>query len=468
MTSIFQEVQERFNIKEVAEGLGLHVKKVGSTYRADSIDSSGRGENALALYESTNSWFDFMLNIGGDVADLVAQVKFGGDLKLALHYLLPDVSHGFIDKEIKQRNEFKERVDRWNYDLLHDKREFCSRALDYLHSRRISDDTISELKIGVKPENTELARIVFPFWNETGKDILYFVSRRYDYSGRGENEHSPKYKNASLDFYSFLRNAPLGLNSLERKKDDTIIITEGIFDWLAFYQEGYSVLASHGGDFGKLWKEVLEKIKKFKHVILAFDADEAGQKFTYKAAQVLLKHKIPFKCTNLITKDVAEHYQAVGNLDAVMNSLQNGFKWFTNYIIPKKPFDDLTVGEKDDAMNKCEQFIKDIAPFSNNADVHNVLISLRSYFPKDWLAALFEFSRKGPSQLDVAENVRKNHDILFNPRTGFYEYRSKEKFSSETGIWKKVDDEVIQGYIMKSLGKFVTGGKLTSILKLTQ
>ena len=46
-TSIFQEVQSRFNIKDIAESLGLRVKKVGGTYRADSIDNSGRGENAL-------------------------------------------------------------------------------------------------------------------------------------------------------------------------------------------------------------------------------------------------------------------------------------------------------------------------------------------------------------------------------------------------------------------------------------
>lgn len=465
-TSIFKEVQARYSIKDVAERLGLRVKKVGGTYRADSIDNSGRGENALALYQDSNSWFDFMLGIGGDITDLVAHVKFGGDIKLALHELMPDCSNGYIDREIKAHNEFMNDIERWHKKLFDETSSYGSRALAYLHSRCVTDEVIRDLKIGVKVENNDGFRIVFPFWDDYGKKVIYFASRRYDDLGHGENEKSPKYKYAPLDYYPFLQSSPLGLNSLKRKKDDTLFITEGILDWLAFYQEGYSALAFKDNKF---WKQVLEKIKGFKRVILAYDSDEAGQIYTYKAAKVLLQHRIPFFCTNLLTKDVADHYQAVGNLDAVINSVQPGFKWFINYIIPKKNFDDLTVGEKDEALNKCKQFIKDIAPYSDNADIHNILMTLRGYFPKDWLSSLFEFSRKGPAQLETAENVKFHHKILYNPRTGFYEYQDpKVHVWSESGIWKKVDDEVIQGYIINALGKFATGGKVSSILKLVK
>lgn len=277
-----------------------------------------------------------------------------------------------------------------------------------------------------------------------------------------------KYKNASLTYYPFLRNAPLGLNTIHRKKDDTLIITEGIFDWLAFYQEGYSVLASHGGDFGKLWKEILEKIKGFKRVILAYDNDDAGQSFTYKAAKVLLQHKIPFYCANLITKDVAEHYQLTGNLDAILSSVRQGFNWFLQYILPKKPYDELTVGEKEEAVNKCKLFINEIAIYADSADVHTILIKLKSYFPKDLVSGLMEIARKGPSQAEIAQKIRLGHEIMYNPRTGFYEYQKPENYSSKKGTWKNVDDETIMGYISKALGKFATGGKLSSILKLVQ
>ena len=458
--NIFQEVRQRYRILDVAEDLGLHVKRVGGSYRADSL--AGGGEYALQFFTDSNTWFDYKLEEFGDITDLVARLKFGGDIKQALQSLLPDVSFAHIDKEIKARNEFCEKIDYWHKSLVSDNSNWCKRALEYLHQRRISDDTIRELKIGVKVENTSdpLAgfRIVFPYWDENKKNVIYFASRLYDALGRGESKESPKYKYAPLEFYPFLRSAPLGLNSLKRKKDDILFITEGVFDWIALYQEGYSVLAFKDNKF---WNETLEKIKQFKKVILAYDSDDAGQKYTYKAAQILIKNRIPFECVNLLTKDVAEFYAQTGNLDAVVHNTVQGFKWFINFIIPKKNFDDLTVGEKEQAMNKCKQFIYDIAPYSDNADVHNVLMSLRQYFPKDWLSSLFEFSRKGPSQLDVVEKVRASHNILFNPRTGFFEY-------VKTGSWKKIDDEVIQGYVMQALGKFATGGKISSILKLVK
>ena len=457
MDNVFQVVQEKFSITAVAKDLGLDVKRVGGSFRSNSIDNSGRGQNALALYESSNTWYDFMLQKGGDITNLVADVKFNGDIKQALHFLLPDFASGKISEEINRRNSFLSHIDHCNDILLHSDRDFCVRAREYLHSRHISDETIKQLKIGIDSEGSQF-RILVPFWDEAQHHILYFVTRSYDY---GHGEHDPKYKNASLSYYPFLRNSPLGLNTLNRKKGDTLVITEGIFDWFAFYQEGYSVLASHGGEFGKLWQGVLEKIKDFKHVLLAYDSDDAGQMFTYKAAKVLLQHNIPFSVATLLTKDVAEHYELTGNLEAIFHSARNGLNWFAQYITPKKNYDELTVREREIANEKLTSFIKDISRFADASKIHSLLISLRKYFPADLISGLLSIARKGPDQLDIALSVINNHSIMFNPRAGFYEYQ-------QSGFWKKVDDEVISGYIMKALGKFATGGKLSSILKLVQ
>ena len=456
--NIFQAVQEKYNIVAVAKNLGLIIKKVGGSYRSNSLDESGRGENALALYEATNSWYDFMLEKGGDITNLVAEIKFGGDIKQALQFLMPEYESHSISKDIQKRADLLHSIEHGNDILLNDTRNQCVKAREYLHSRRISDETIKALKIGVDTYGGDF-RILFPFWNEPGSNLLYYVTRRYNWTGNGENEATPKYKNACLSYYPFLRNAPFGLNTLKRKKDDTLIITEGIFDCLAFYQEGYSVLASHGGDFGKLWKEVIEKIKDFKRVILAYDNDDAGMNFTYKAALVLLKNGISFSVANLLTKDVAEHYEATGNLDAVFNSIRKGFSWFTQYIIPKKPYDELTYSEKEKAFDKCKSFIQDIAKYANSADVHGILMSLRSYFPKELISGLFTIARQGPAQTEISDKIKSEHEVKYNPRTGFYEYQ-------KNGIWKQADDETIEGYVKDALGKFATGGKLSSILKL--
>ena len=466
--SIFNQIQDKFNIIDVARDLGLRIKKVGGSFRANSIDVSGRGENALALYESTNSWYDFLLEIGGDITDLVAHVRFNGDIKEAIHFLMPDADKGYIDREFKARKQFDEDFERWHKDLIGSVRPSAAKALDYLHSRGITDDTIRALKIGVKVDNCSTGgfRIVFPYWNVSGEKVIYFTTRRYDWSGNGEDEKQPKYKKASLEQYPFLYNAPMGLNTLNRMKDDTLVITEGVVDWLVFFQEGYSVLSPNGGDFGKMWKDIIDRVKKFKRVVLAFDSDEAGQKFTYKAAKVLLAHKIPFYCVNMLTKDVAEHYQLTGNLDAIMNSVRKGISWLLQYITPKTPFEELSIGEREDAMTACKDIIKEIAPFTDNSDLRALLLGLRKYFPLDWLKDLFEMGRKGPSQADVASMVCSHRNLLFNSRTGFYEYQNNTR--REEGTWKQVDDETIMGYIESKLGRFATGGKLSSILKLIQ
>ena len=460
--SIFQEIQERYNILDVAKSLNIRLKKVGSSYRSDSLDGDG-GENALAFYEDSNSWYDFKLGIGGDVTALVAHAKFNGSMKDAIHDLLPGRENYRISKELQAKKDFMSNIELWHKNLFKADRKPSVEALNYLHNRGINDNTIRDLKIGIDFQMSEY-RLVIPYWDEAGKNVLYFTSRRLDDS----NEKSPKYKKASLEQFPFLRNAPMGLNSLKREKKDVLVITEGVFDWLAFYQEGYSVLSPNGGDFGKQWEEVLEKIKGFRRVLLAFDNDAAGQGFTYKAAQELIKHKIPFSCANLLTKDVAEHYELTHNLDAIFNSARSGNKWLLSYITPKVPFEELTVGEKEKAMDKCKKFIDDIAAFTNASEIHDMLINLRAYFPKDWISGLLEIARKGPAQADVAEKIRLSHDLLYNPRVGFFEYQDPAKHGIEKGIWKQLDPENVMSYINARLGRFATGSKLTSILKLVQ
>ena len=465
--NIFEAIQNKYSILDVAKDIGLTVTRVGNSYRSDCIDGSGRGHNALHYHTDTNSWHDYTLGISGDITDLVAYAMFGekstDTIRKALQYLMPDWSNAKISEDIKAYEHFVKSIERWHNDLLDTSKNYAIRALDYLHSRRINDDTIRELNIGIDPSCCEF-RILIPFWDETKKKILYFTSRRYAWRDSGEEDESrPRWKNASLEYYPFLHTAPLGLNSLKRKKNNTLIVTEGIFDWLAFYQEGYSVLAFKEKKF---WKQSLDHIKEFSSVILAYDNDEAGQGYTYEAAKFLIQHKIPFSVAHMLTKDVAEHYQLTGNLDAIFASLINGLTWVTQYILPAKHYDELSPVEKEKAFIKCNSFIREIAIYADSAEVHKILISLKQYFPKDLVQGLFQIARKGPEQTEIRDKVISSHNIMYNPRTGFYEYQQPGLYAQQKGVWKQVDDETIMGYVSEKLGKFATGSKLTSILKL--
>ena len=118
--TIFEEVQARYDILEVAAELGIDLRRVGSTYRASSIAKDGGGEIAFTVYPDSNSWYDFKLNIGGDITDLVAFVKFDGDKKQALLELLPDHAQQidrfrivFGDQYIPVSDSYKEDVQQY-------------------------------------------------------------------------------------------------------------------------------------------------------------------------------------------------------------------------------------------------------------------------------------------------------------------------------------------------------------------
>lgn len=460
-TNIFQAIQERYNIKEVAKKLGINLHKVGSSYRADSIANNDKGKDAFTIYEQSNTWFDFMLNIGGDITDLVAYVNHNGDKGAAVRELMPECDREKSEKSFSEIKKFNDDIEYWHKTIFDTSKNYSVNALKYLHSRKITDETIQELKIGLEAWNGSY-RIRFPYFDKNGKKIMYFVSRRYDWLGKGqENENEPKYKKASLQAHPYLDNSILGLNTLNRGRDE-LIITEGMFDWLHCYQQGYSVISPNGTDFGGLMPEVIEIIKsQFKKVILAFDSDEAGQNANYKIARQLLLERIPFKIwINPIGKDVAEFCELGGNVSAIINSAREGKKWAIEYIRPKQNFEELSISEREKALEKCKDFIKTIAPYTDSADIHEILINMRTYFPKEWVSELFSMARKGPRETDVRDIVCEIHKLLYHEKTGFYEY------DEEKGIWEAKTDTDIQSYISVAYGRNATGAKLTSTLKI--
>lgn len=456
--NIFQAVQEKYNVKEVAEQLGIRLHRVGGSYRANSIFGNGEGENAFAVYPENGRWYDFMNKQGGDITDLVAIVKFGGDKGEAIRFLMPEATPERIKVQKSQRDEFMKDIERWHNDLMNPNKPMSVRALQYLHSRRITDETINRLKIGVKssgPKN----QIVFPYWDESGKRVLYFNSRRYDWSGHGEDENEPKYMKASLTAYPFLKNSLWGLHTLDRGNKE-LYLTEGTFDAIVLDQCGYSVLATNGGDFGKFMPQVIERAKDFQKVIAVFDNDQAGREFTFKVARELVKARISnFEVVvSYKVKDVAEMYEKYGNVDIFIDEYsRKGLNWCMEYLRPASSLDHMTARERETVMERCKSFIKDVAPFTDAADIREMTMYLGSAFPKEWINDLIRTGKKGLDEVEVCNEVLAHHKLIYNEKVGFFEF--------EDGIWKEKADEQIQGHIMDVLGHFTTGGKLLTNLR---
>lgn len=456
--NLFYEIQKKHSILTIASSLGIDLKKVGNTYRSGSIAPDGGGENAFCVYPETNRWFDFKLGFGGDITDLVAYFKFNGDKKSALLDLLPEYKK-FIDPFFAKRKEFQQKVEQ-NYAYLvnPDLKSFEQNGhiLEYLHKRKLTDEYIKKIKIGVEYPH----KLFIPYWDINGKEAVYYITRRLPDIYGNENQNDPKYKKASLENNPHFKNSPWGLHTLNRENDE-LFITEGIFDAMLLDQSGASVLTPNGGDFGQNWDYVINLSKEFKSVILAFDNDEAGKEFTFKAAQKFIKEGVPFNCAVFIGKDIAEFYQAGGSLTSLLISTRSGIGWLADKFTSGKHFEELTTKEKEKIMNEFEEFLCTVGRYASKADITRIINQVKFFFPKDWLKDVKDVACKGPEEIELATEVIEKYGIIYDDRVGAYIYNKQ-------GIWEPLTESELGYYATKVIGKKCTSRKASAVKNLVK
>jgi len=184
-------------------------------------------------------------------------------------------------------------------------------ALEYIHSRGITDESIQKFGIGYaaggfglleyiqskeKYSKTELLqsglfveregklrgkffkRIMFPIRSSSGK-VIAFTGRVLP-----GNDYGPKYMNSpETPIYHKSDNLYGQYESRqEARKEDFIILCEGTTDVISAHQIGIENIVAPLGT--ALTKEQLEKVSKLtKNVLFLFDSDTAGQKAVEKA-----------------------------------------------------------------------------------------------------------------------------------------------------------------------------------------
>lgn len=434
-------IKSRINCIEYAQRIGLPVRKDGDRCKSPLRQNA---DNKSAFSVHKDYWYDFVAGQGGDVIDLSALVNHNGDRGLAIQELarLTGVmsERNFVDwTQITQRRV--SLIQGWHEDLRPQDRE-------YLHSRRITDETISRLRIGYTGMGTEViikgeksygfgaGRIVIPAYKNGY--VVSWVARAT------LPDQEPKYIKPPVD--EATEYEPWGLHTLDRTHDD-LYIAEGTFDYLCIEQSGFPVLSSMGGYFGKeTLKNVLAIAKDYKHVVLTFDNDEAGRKFTRDFGNILFAHKIPFSVAEIPNKykDIADYY--ADNCEINDLKLQDGISFLA-----------LSVKEKED----FKAFAYKAARLMDKAELAEMFATVNKteHFSPVWLKEIQASCFKAPPEPVVVREILRAHKLLYVANVGFYEYMPQ-------GKWTLLNDEVIHGYISDTLGGFTAGGKLEPIKKL--
>lgn len=462
----FEEIKRQFDIYDVAVNqLGLELKHIGGGEYRGVSPSPGQHhtDDAFALSTNLQSWHDFSTKEGGSVLDLVAYVKFGSTDSHAIREAARtlagnDYDSAYWEKRTHQRKQFCTDVAKWHDALMKDEQ-----TLKYLHERRITDETIKTLRLGlvyeylhVKNELVQEWRLACPYLDAGGKPV-YMASRRLDWAA---HEDSPKYH--KLKQNEFLRNALFGLNTIPYKDSecDTLFIGEGLFDAVSLIQEGYHALFTIGGTAGKENDEkILQQARRFRRLITAFDIDTnfSGQRFTVSYGKKFLNAGLNFEYIPSYGeghKDVSDYYTDGGNLHELVDSSVNGYVFMSRYSFwetqPKLlseycPFKSLSPNEKAIALAEVKKFIHKLQTFIDDDDMIQILDALKEYYPHDKIDKFAQGLTQQELIMMMRDDFLEGRHVFFHGTIkggSFYEYQP-------AGYWARLTDASMQSEISK-------------------
>jgi putative DNA primase/helicase len=433
--SKIQEIKSRISCVEYAQNNNLPIRKSGD--RCLSPLRPG-AKNKTSFWVFDDHWYDWGGGNGGDVIDLAALLNHDGDKSKAIRELAQ-----LTGVELNSSNNSQEWVS-YTQNLCNEIEYYHHQLTDadreYLHSRRISDETIDRLKIG----RTTNGRLSFPYWKNGY--IPYYASRYLP----GGAFPDTKWWKMPIDDYN--EHTVWGLQSIENNSNrDLLIIAEGAFDALSFEQEGYPVISAITGRWAKhQLPTVLSLARMFKQVFLVYDNDaitKAGENFTITMTQILIENRIPCIVGNVPEphKDVSEYYAYGNNLQLLIDNAKDG-----------KTF----MAEKITDVEEFEKYARKVCRFMSQTQVEVFFNHLtdHSEIPGYVLKSLCKECKKPPSDELIANEVLSKHKLLYNPKISFFEYNGK--------YWERKPNEAIEKYIKEELGPYVTGQKLASVSRI--
>ncbi len=290
----------------------------------------GEKTPSFNIYTENGSFYCFGCGTGGDIITFVMKIE-NLDYMEAVKFLaeragmtMPeddyDDSMGKLRTRIYEANR---EAARFFYGKLMSKEGV--EGLRYLRSRGLADSTIRHFGLGFAPDErfslgnhlrsrgfseAEMiaANLVFKsrsgnsvldrFYNRVMFPIIDVRGNVIAFGGRIMSDQKPKYLNTS-DTPVFNKSANLfSLNNAKNSKSDSLILCEGYMDVISLNQAGFTNAVATLGT--ALTSDQASLMKRYcKEVILCYDADEAGQKATARAINILRGVGLPVKVISI-------------------------------------------------------------------------------------------------------------------------------------------------------------------------
>jgi DNA primase len=316
---IVREIEDRLDILDIVAET-VHLTRKGKRHWG-LCPFHQEKTSSFSVSPDNKMFYCFGCHAGGDMFTFVMK-RDGIDFREALDLLAKRAGIKLASNRPGEEDNQRARVLELNkvtadfyHKVLLDKSGDTARG--YLTERGVTQETIKKFnigfapdnwnsllnylqKLGFKPEDMQLAglirhndektryfdafraRIMFPIYYYNG-DIVGF-------GGRVLGEALPKYLNTSeTEIFSKRKNLfglYQGKNAI--RQENQLFLVEGYMDCIKMQQSGFeNTVAALGTAFTM---EQAKLIRRYaEQVIILFDADEAGQRETLRAIEILVK-----------------------------------------------------------------------------------------------------------------------------------------------------------------------------------
>lgn len=319
MSNQAQEIKEKLNISDVISGY-VRLQKAGVNLRA-LCPFHNEKTPSFMVSPSRQSWHCFGCGEGGDVFTFVEKIE-NIEFRDALKLLAEKAGVKLEYSNPKIRSE-KDRL----YEICEQAAQFFTQKLssenlvvNYLHKRGLTDETISEWRLGYSPDSWSSLliflsskgyrepeieksgliikgekyhdrfrnRLMFPIFDISGRAVAFSGRIMSDIiPSKTEKADSGKYINSPETILYSKSHVLYGLDKAknEIRKSNKVILAEGQMDAILPWQDGVKNIVAASGT--ALTEDQLLILKRLTgNLILAFDMDEAGFRATKRGVDL--------------------------------------------------------------------------------------------------------------------------------------------------------------------------------------
>lgn len=319
----------------------------------------GEKTPSFTVYPDTQSYYCFGCGNGGDVITFIKNIE-------NLDYI--DAVRFLADKnglDMPDENSYDSTVNKRRLRMLEANREaarFFHKCLitkegaigyKYFKDRGLSDDTIRKFGLGFAPDDfhaltnhmlklgytkdelvfANLARrsqknennVYDNFRNRVMFPIIDVKGNVIAFGGRVMDDSKPKYLNTSDTMVYKKSQGVFALNLAKKSGKDSLILCEGYMDVIAMHQAGFTNTVAGLGT--ALTSEQAHLLSRYaSEIMIAYDADEAGQKAAARALTIFKNTPLKIKVLHLSGgKDPDEIIKNYGieKMKAIINGAAN-------------------------------------------------------------------------------------------------------------------------------------------------